>query len=261
MSPQAAEAPSDDYSLDRFLGGSVLLLQPRSGHRAGLDAALLQALLPGDATGEAIDLGAGVGTVGFAAAARAPALSVTCVERDPELVACARSALETPENAGFAARVRVVQSDVTDRRELREQCGNGTADFVLMNPPYDSPERARPSPDARRRSAHVAERGALGAWTGSAAGLLRAGALLGLIHRAAALPDVLEALGASFGDLRIVPVHPFADKPAGRIVVRGRKGSRGDLQLMPGLVLHDAGGGWTEAADAILRGRADFGLR
>jgi tRNA1(Val) A37 N6-methylase TrmN6 len=83
-----------------------------------------------------------------------------------------------------------------------------------------------------------------------------------MIHRAAALPEVLEAVRAAFfGDLRIVPVHPYADKPASRIVVRGRKGSRGDPQLMPGLVLHDAGGGWTGKADAILRGRADLGVR
>jgi tRNA1(Val) A37 N6-methylase TrmN6 len=128
----------------------VMLVQPRGGHRAGLDAALLQALVPGDASGEVIDLGAGVGTVGFAVAARAPALSVKCVENDPELVACAESALERPENVDFAARVRVVQADVTDRREVQEAgcVRDGSADFVLMNPPYDQAERVRPSPDA-----------------------------------------------------------------------------------------------------------------
>ncbi len=261
MNPEAAETASPTYTLDAFLGGAVALVQPRTGHRAGLDAALLQALVPGNASGAAVDLGAGVGTVGFAVAARAPALSVTCVENDPELVACARSALGRPENAGFAARVAVLEADVTDRRELRDRYGDGTADFVLMNPPYDNAERVRLSPDAGRRSAHVAEPGGLAAWTASAARLLRPGGQLCLIHRAAALPDVLAALGTSFGDVRITPVHPRAEKPAGRILVVARKAGRGDLRLMPGLVLHAAGGGWTEAADAILRGRADLGAR
>jgi tRNA1(Val) A37 N6-methylase TrmN6 len=186
------------------------------------------------------------------------------VENNSELVACAASALERPENAGFAARVRVVEADVTDQHELQQtgMVPDGSADFVLMNPPYDQPDRVRPSPDGGRRRAHIAEPSALGTWASTAAGLLRAGALVGVIHRAAALPVVLEALkAASFGDLRVLPVHPFADKPASRIVVRGRKGSRGDPQLLPGLVLHETGGGWTGKADAILRGRADLGVR
>ena len=260
MSPPSAASASHPYSLDGFLDGAVTLVQPRSGHRAGLDAALLQALVPADASGHAIDFGAGVGTVGFAAAARAPALSVTCVENNPELVACARLALQRPENAAFASRVTVVEADVTDRREAREARGllDGAANFVLMNPPYDQPERVRPSPDAGRRQAHLADRSARSAWIRSAAGLLQTGGLLGLIHRAAALPEILESVGAAFGDIRVIPVHPLADKPAGRILVRARKSHRGGLRLMPGLVLHNAHGGWTDEAEAILRGRTDL---
>ena len=35
-----------DHSVDAFLGGLLTLVQPRKGHRAGLDAALLQAIVP-----------------------------------------------------------------------------------------------------------------------------------------------------------------------------------------------------------------------
>ncbi len=262
MIGEAAEPAPQPYTLDGFLDGSITLVQPRGGHRAGLDAALLQAVVPADASGHAMDLGAGVGTVGFAVAARAPALAVTCVERDGEFVACAQMALRRPENAAFAPRVRLVQADVGERREAREARGlrDGTADFILMNPPYDAPERVRPSPDMSRRGAHIAEPGALSAWCRSAAGLLKPGGLLGLIHRPAALPEIFAALNAAFGAISILPVHPGADKPAGRIVVLARKASRGPLRLMPGLILHETGGGWTEEAEAILRGRAELDL-
>ena len=250
---QAAE-----QSVDTFLGGSVTLVQPRSGHRAGLDAALLQAIVPAEAAGHAVDLGTGVGTVAFSLAARAPALTVTGVEREPGLVTLARAALERPENAGFAGRVRIVEADAAARRSSREALGlrDRSADWVLMNPPFDIPGRARPSPDDGRRSAHVAEPGTLGAWVRSAAGLLRPRGVLGLIHRAAALGEVLEAFAGRFGDVRILPVHPSEGEPAGRIVVRAVRGSRAAPQIMPGLVLHRPGGGWTAEADAILRGRA-----
>lgn len=262
MSAEPARAEDPAQSADLFLGGLVTLVQPRKGHRAGLDAALLQALVPNEATGCAVDLGTGAGPVAFAVAARAPALSAIGVEREPELIACARAALQRPENSGFAPRVRLLEADVTGRRDTREAAGlaDGSADYVLMNPPYDRPGRVRPSPDPGRRRAHVADAGALAAWCRTAAGLSKPGGHLGLIHRAAALPEILDALAARFGDIRVLPVHPAPSSPANRVVVRARRGSRAGLQLMPGLVLHLADGSWTTQADEILRGRAELPL-
>ncbi len=247
-----------DLSVDAFLGGLVTLVQPRRGHRAGLDAALLQAVIPSEAAGHAVDLGAGAGTVAFSVAARAPALNVTGVERDPALVAAARQALARPENAGFADRVQIVEADATAGREERAAVGlpDRSADWALMNPPFDIFGRAHPSPEPARRAAHMAEPGALAAWCRSAAGLLRPGGVLGLIHRAEALGNVLEALGARFGDIRVLPVHPARDAAAARVVIRAVRGSRAALRLLPGLVLHRPGGAWSEEAEEILRGRA-----
>ncbi len=249
-----------DHSVDAFLGGLLTLVQPRKGHRAGLDAALLQAIVPAEAAGHAVDLGAGVGTVAFSLAARAGALHVTAVERDSKLLAAAQAALARPENSGFSARVRLVEADVTARREFRERLGlaDHSADWVLMNPPFDAPGRARPSPDEARRAAHMAEPGSLGAWCRTAAGLLRPTGVLGLIHRAQALHEIFEALAGRFGDVRVLSVHPTKDAPAARILVRAVAGSRAGLQVMPGLVLHRAGGAWTDEAEAILRGRASL---
>jgi tRNA1(Val) A37 N6-methylase TrmN6 len=255
-----AEPDPADHTVDAFLGGLVTLVQPRKGHRAGLDGALLQAIVPAEAAGHAVDLGAGVGTVAFSLAARARALHVTAVERDPKLLAAAQAALATSANSGFAARVRLVEADVTARREFRERVGlaDHSADWVLMNPPFDAPGRARPSPDEARRAAHMAEPGSLGAWCRTAAGLLRPDGVLGLIHRALALPEVFESLAGRFGDVRALPVHPSKEAAATRILVRAIRSSRAGLQIMPGLVLHRAGGAWTDEVEAILRGRASL---
>jgi tRNA1(Val) A37 N6-methylase TrmN6 len=256
--PAAGES---DRTVDAYLGGRVTLVQPVKGHRAGLDAALLQALVPDNANGRAVDLGTGVGTVAFCVAARAPGVAVTGVEREAELVACARSALAIPGNAGFAGRVAIIEADVADRRALR---GGGElahpVDWVLMNPPYFTPGRTQPSPDPARRSAHSTEAGMFASWARSAADLLKPGGTLGLIHRADALMEVLEALAGRFGDVRVLPVHPSEGAAATRILVRSRRGSRAPLQVRPGLVLHRPGGGWTDEADAILRGERDLSI-
>jgi tRNA1(Val) A37 N6-methylase TrmN6 len=252
-----AEARAADGGLtrDAFLGGHVMVVQPKKGHRAGLDAALLQALVPAAAGGRAVDLGAGVGTIAFCAAARATALSVVGVERDPGLVACGREALSLPENASFAARVRLVNGDAGDARALAEFAG---ADWVLMNPPFDPKGRGTRSPEASRRDAHVAAEGLLRAWCATAEALLKPGATLGLIHRADALAEVLGALSPHFGDIRVLPVHPTAGAAASRILVSARRGRRTPLAILPGFVLHEEGGAWTEAADRVLRGKAEL---
>jgi tRNA1(Val) A37 N6-methylase TrmN6 len=53
------------------------------------------------------------------------------------------------------------------------------------------------------------------------------------------------------------PVHPFADAPAKRVLVRAIKTGKAPLQLLPPLILHARdGGGHTAQTEDILRGRA-----
>lgn len=256
----AEDADGAAPTIDAFLGSRVTLVQPRKGHRAGLDAALLQAMVPPDAVGRAVDLGTGVGTVALSLAARCKFLVTVGVERDPALLQCARLSLARPENAGFATRVSFVQSDVAALADsgVSPILLNNSADCVLMNPPWDLPGTVRASPDAARRAAHVAESDTLIAWTTATAFLLRPGGYLCLIHRAAALGGALATLASRFGDIRIRPVHPFEGKPATRILIRATAGGEAPPETMPGLVLHQPGGAWTPEADALLRGEAHF---
>ena len=87
---------------------------------------------------------------------------------------------------------------------------------------------------------------------------LTAGGLLALIARPASLGPILAAMERRFAGAEIVPVHPDADKPAIRIVIRAHKGSRAGLGLLPPLILHTASGGVSERADALANGRASL---
>jgi tRNA1(Val) A37 N6-methylase TrmN6 len=255
---ELAEQP--ERTVDAFLGGRVTLIQPRKGHRAGLDAALLQALVPADATGHAIDLGAGVGSVAFSVAARVPAIKVTGIERDPDLVACGVEALALVQNAAFSKRVLVIAGDAGAPEVWRDRAGLSKkgADFVLMNPPFDREGGGSVSPDARRGTAYVAPPGLLESWCASAASLLNAGGMLGMIHRPAALPEIFEALVPRFGEIHIRPIHAHRSDDAGRILISARHGRRAPASILPGLVLHQSDGAWTPEADAILKGQAEL---
>ncbi|HKF99003.1 MAG TPA: methyltransferase, partial [Xanthobacteraceae bacterium] len=58
----------------------------------------------------------------------------------------------------------------------------------------------------------------------------------------------------------VLPVHPRPDAPAIRILVACEKESAVPLVVLPGLVLNDAAGRPTQAAEAILRHGASLPL-
>ncbi|HVX91669.1 MAG TPA: methyltransferase [Xanthobacteraceae bacterium] len=243
---------------DAVLGGRLRLLQPRRGHRIGHDAILLAAATRARAGETAVDFGAGVGAAGLALARRVPDLSVKLVEIDPGL---ARLAAENIRRNGLAARAQAVALDITAPAGAFAAAGlpADSADRVLMNPPFNDPERHRGSPDPGRRQAHLEEGETLAAWTRAAARLLRPHGVLTMIVRADAIVRVLAALEPGFGGLAILPIHPNAAAAAIRVIVRAAKGSRAPVRLLPGLVLNDRDGP-TPAAEAVLRDGAALPL-
>jgi tRNA1(Val) A37 N6-methylase TrmN6 len=241
-----------ETSEDAVLGGRLRLRQPLAGHRVGHDAILLAAATSGRAGEHAVDLGAGVGAAGLALAARVKGLKVTLVEIDAGLSALAA------DNARLNKlddRVTVLAGDAEDG-EVLAAAGllPGSADRVLMNPPFHDATRQNLSPDPRRRLAHAAPPGLLPRWIASAARLLKPQGVLTLIWRADALAEVQSALAAEFGGIAVLPVHPRADAPAIRVLVRAVKSGRAAPQTCPILILNDQHGRPTTAAEAVLRG-------
>ena len=244
-------------TIDQFLDGRLMLEQPAKGrHRAGLDAILLAAAVPEGATGWLVDLGAGVGTAGLAAATRAAGLSVVLAERDPVVAALARANALRGENAALHGRVEVVEVDLMAAAKAREaMLPRESADFVITNPPYFTPREVQASPSEARAAAHVLA-GTLDDWVRVAAATLRPHGRLALIFKGDGLAEILAATSGRFGAVEIVPIHPRAGEAAHRLIVTAIKGSRARAAIRPGVVLHPAGdNSYLARADAILRGR------
>lgn len=244
--------PADigEVSEDAVLGGRLVLRQPVRGHRFGHDAILLAAATAAQAGERAVEFGAGVGAAGLALARRVDGIAVTLVEFDPALVALAQ---DNAARNGLAARVRAVCLDVAAPAAAFAEAGlaPGSADLVLMNPPFNAPQN--PSPDRGRRVAHIASPDTLALWVATAARLLRASGRLTLIWRADGLDDVLATLAGGFGAVAILPVHPKPGMPAIRVLVSAVKDDGSPLSILPRLVLADVGGRPTVQAEEVLR--------
>lgn len=248
--------PESDTTDDAVLGGRLRLRQKRKGHRFGHDAILLAAATAAHTGDYIVELGAGVGAAGLALAARVPGLRLALVEIDPELAALAA---ENAIRNGFGD-ARAVVLDVGAKPDLFAAAGltPGSADGVLMNPPFNDTARQQVSPDRGRSLAHAGPADLLNVWIGTAARLLRASGTLTLIWRADGLADVLTALEGRFGAVAVMPIYPKPGAPAIRVLVRAQKDGPASSKTLPGLALNDVigtnvNGTPSAAAEAVLR--------
>jgi len=238
---------------DRLLGGRILLRQPARGYRAGADAALLAAACDAGDGQSVLEAGCGAGAALLAAAARRPAARFLGLESDPDALALAQQNIALN---GLADRVEARGADVG---QPFSRLGLTPFDLAIANPPFFDDEGALRAPDPAKRAAWIATEG-LAAWCAFLVKAVREKGSIVMIHRADRLADIMASLAPKAGSFTVRPVHPFADAPAKRVIVRAVKTGKAPLRILPPLVLHDrAGGKHTLQAEAILRGEAALG--
>jgi len=232
-----------DLTEGHLLGGRVRYAQPRAGFRSGIEPVLLAAAVPARPGQRVLEAGSGAGAALLCLAARVAGISGLGVERDPALVAlAARNAAANgwPELAFLAA-------DIAEAPDL------GRFDHAFANPPYH-PASGTASPDAVRDASRRAPPGLFALWARSMGRRLRPRGTLTWIVTAAVLPACLAALTeAGCAPSALVPLWPRAGEAAKLVLLRGVKGGRGGFRVLPGMVLHAAAGGFTPAAEAVLR--------
>jgi tRNA1(Val) A37 N6-methylase TrmN6 len=238
---------AEDFTEDRLLNGRVALRQPRQGFRAGLDAVLLAAFVPAKPGETVLEAGPGSGAAFLCLAARVPGLAIRAVEREAAMAALAR---ENAARAGIDARIE--QGDVADLALARAL---GPVAHGFANPPY-WPGGTPPPGAIRRAATHEAGPG-LTDWVRFLAAAIAPRGSLSLILPAARFDAAVAALcEVGFGAVEMLPLWPRAGVAAKRVLIRARKGARGPAKILSGLVLHEADGRFTEAAEAILRDAA-----
>lgn len=232
---------------DTVLNGRIRIRQPARGYRVNVDTLLLAAAIETKDGARLMEAGSGVGAALLAIAIRNENVKLLGVERDQNIASISR---ENVAANAMMHRIEIVTGDALDRTSQL-----GVFDGVFTNPPFDKEGEGR-APAEERRYAHVSNV-SLDTWIASLADRLTGGAALTMIHRATKMPEILAALDGRLGGAEVIPIRPREGEPAGRVLVRARKGSRAPFRLCPELVLHDASGAkYTPETEAILRGDA-----
>jgi tRNA1(Val) A37 N6-methylase TrmN6 len=129
-------------------------------------------------------------------------------------------------------------------------------DHVFCNPPFHGFDGERSPDDARAVATH--DDGQLAEWFNVGVKRTASAGTFTCIIRADRTAEALAALPSA--GVKVFPLWPRSGEAAKRIIIQVRKGSRAPFELLAGLVLHEADGGYTGAADAVLRGEKALDL-
>ncbi len=230
------------------------LKQIPEGFRTSIDAVLLAAACPAKEGQHILDLGCGVGSAGLCALYRVPDTRLTGIDVLPDHIALAQ------ENAKINHKDQRADFIAVDIRDF-ESTLKGGFDHVICNPPYLESGSYIPSPHQKKQIAigHGEDDIDLKDWIDAAHRNLKSGGGFTLVHRADMVDKIIRDFGKRFGAIEIIPLWPKLSYPAKRVIIRAIKDRKSPAKIHPGVVLHNSDGGYTKAAEKILReGQALF---
>lgn len=222
---------------DHLLDQQVTLIQPQTGYRVAIDPVLLAAAIPAPPrkNGFMLDLGAGVGAVGLCALYHHPHAQLTMVEKMPELCALAAKNIIVNHRQDHA---NIIEADIT-QPAIKQQLTAGYYSNIMLNPPFFKESQATPSQNIRKAAAHIMPDNDFIAWLDLAHACCKHKGVISMIlppNRARLALNYFYKLPCT---QTILPIHPFADKPANRIILHIKKTGTEDFTLLSPLILHD----------------------
>ena len=233
-----------------LLDGRIRYAQPLDGYRTGIEPVLLAASIPARAGERVLEAGTGAGAGLLCLAARVPGVLGLGIEMDPAMAGLARQNVAANGIDGIS----IAAADIGAWR------GDGTFDHAFSNPPWHDPADTLP-PGARRRLATHEGEVPLEGWIAALRAVLRPAGSLTVLAPASQAARIMAALRAErFGRLVLFPLWPKPGRDAKLALMRGHAAQRGPGRIAPGLVLHDADGRFSGAAQSLFRDGAALTL-
>jgi len=241
------EADPPTFTEDRLLGGRVRVRQPADGFRAAIDPVLLAAAVAAEPHQLVLDVGCGSGAAMLCLAARVPDCRVVGLEMQRDLV---RLAGDNAILNAMEARVSVMIGDLL---HPPPRLSPGSFDHVMANPPFIQRGGGTPAPLRAKADATIEGDADLAAWVRFSLAMVRSKGTVTFIHRADRIDALLAQIAGRGGEVVVFPLWAGQGRDASRVLVRARKQIAAPARIASGLVLHEADGRFTTAAEAILR--------
>ena len=219
--------------------GVVTIAQPGKGFRFTLDSLLLADFCRIKSHDRVLEPGAGTGIVSLLLARKFPRARIIADEVEPRAYELLRLNIEAN---GLSGSITPLAQDIAALGGTLER---EAFDAIVANPPYTRVGTGKTSPSNERQIARQDQTAALPLWLDLHSLLKSKGRYLLVFpaDRVAELIPLLRERNLEPKQLRFV--HPFADKPASVTLVEAVKSGGKGLKVLPPLIVHEKGGGYT----------------
>jgi tRNA1Val (adenine37-N6)-methyltransferase len=225
--------------------GVVSITQPEKGFRFTLDSLLLADFCRAQKHDRILEPGAGTGIISLLLAKKYPTARFVADEIEPWSF---NLLCRNIQHNGLVDAIVPLDRDI---RQLGRSITQSSFDVIIANPPYTKCGTGRKSPSRKRQNARQDQTAALPCWLDLHTLLKTKGKyfLVFPARRAAELMSRLRERGMEPKRLRCV--HPFQDKPASLVLIEAIKTNGIGLDVLPPLVVHQKGGGYSEEMQEI----------
>ena len=237
-----------EFSIDTFFNGRIVIRQSRTGYRFSIDAVLLAAAVHPKPDDTVVDLGTGCGIIPLILAYRYPAIRIFGVEVQKELAALAQ---KNVADNGFEDRIQILHMDM---KKLTIHSFPNVVDLVVCNPPYRKAHSGRINPNRQRARARHEISITLPELILTARKILEKSGKFMMIYPIHRLTDVITTLRS--GDLEpkfIRNIHSQANTEAKLLLIEAARGGRSGLKVADPLYIYNADGTYTEAVQRMFQ--------
>lgn len=231
-----------DETLDDLLLGGLKVIQPKVGYRFSLDAVLLTHFCSSlKKVKQVVDLGTGSGVIPLLLSYLAPHLQITAIEIQEQMADRAKRSIAYN---GLEDKIKIINMDI---KELKGVLLGGSADLVVMNPPFYKMGEGRVSLNQEEAIARHELKISMSDLVKMSSYLLKSSGKLALIQRADRLPEILNLLMVNnINPTRIRLVHANSNSDAKLVLIEGKKDSRSNLKILPPLIIYQPNGEYSE---------------
>lgn len=205
-----------------------------------MDAVLLSGFARIKPEEKVLDMGTGTGIIPILLSAKTKAAHLTGLEIQPESADMARRSVQLND---LESRISIVEGDIKRATEL---FGKAAFDVVTCNPPYMIGQHGLQNPDAPKAIARHELLCTFEDVAREAAGLLRPGGKLYLVHRPFRLAEIIGTLlSYKLEPKRMQMVHPFVDKEPNMVLIEASRGGNPRMTVEPPLIVYQSQGVYT----------------
>jgi len=218
----------------------VTVAQQKKGHRFTLDSILLADFCRIKPHDRILEPGTGTGIISLLLAKKCPHARITAVEVQTALAdLCRQNIIDN----GLDDHIILLEQDI---RALKGELKTSIFDVIVANAPYTKSGAGRRSPRPERLLSRHDRGTDIAAWLDLRIFLRNKGRYF-LVFPADRLSELISSLHMHrLEPKRIRLVHPYKGKPASLVLIEAVMSAGIGLEVLPPLIVHDAGSGYTE---------------